>query len=145
MKAIIVLATLLLSFTSLATTIQINGHDQIRHGAYFSINPTFTSFSDEVGEQLAQRADVKIVEANAEFIVNYQSSISQDTYNDLFPQGTVSAKIYGPRSYYRFVTFACYFDVNDGGNVTLRVSCAKKLARKVAKILRQHSRLHSRP
>lgn len=137
MKAFILLATLLLSLSAMAQTFEVKGYGSIRHSGDLPGHPYFTSFKDEVKAQLAKRIDgITFTNLNAEIIVEYSYATIVESLRSPFPMGAIYATVYIPHTGEKHVIeFDILFQVNDGGNVTLKKSSAKKLARKVAKLL----------
>ena len=137
MKAFILLATLLLSFSAMALSFDVKGNGSIRHSGDFPGHPYFTFFKDEVKAQLAKRIDgITFTNQNAEIIITYSYATIVESIRSLFPMGGIYATVYIPHTGEKHVIqFDILLKVNDGGNITLKKSSAKKLARKVAKLL----------
>lgn len=117
-------------------TIEVNGGGEIRHGGLFTKNPVFTLFREDFKKQLAKRTEVTFEEGNVDYIINYNYMLIQGTFYSLFPRGMVEAEVIEVATgETKEIYFHCAFEINDGGNMTLKKSCARKLARRVKKVL----------
>lgn len=134
MNKLLIVVLLIMTTTSWAypASMEINGGGQIRQGRSVG-EPRFVSFRDEVKREVLKRHQVGFVGADmAGVIVNYSYEIIHETFYSLFPEGTVFAEIVKIPTYDKTtLRFNCPFSVNDGGNITLKPVCAKKLAKEI--------------
>lgn len=137
MKKLLAIALLLITTTSWSKVrMHIDGYGQIRQGKLFA-EPAFLSFRNEVERAVAKRHHVEFMGKDvAEIVVTYEYGIIHETFYGLFLRGTVAAKILNVKTDEEIaVQFDCAFSVNDGGHVTLRPVCARKLAKKIVESL----------
>ena len=151
MKSLIIALLTLLSTSAHARidkafTIQvIEGDAQIRHGFLFE-EPIFTPFNIELQVKLA-RAGVEVTQNTDTFytdaLLKYDYSMDRNTFYSLFPKAHMKANLtfINERKVYMIVEFNinCGYEVNDGGNQTLKMSCVNKMAKTVEKLLKENS------
>lgn len=130
----ILIFVMITSFCSIACADTVsmnleNKRELIRLGSYFDSTPAFVSFNEAVKKQLSQRMDV-VFKEDAEFEVSYNTKLHSETFYDLFPKGSIYGLVNN-----RSFKLTCGFEVNDGGHITLKKSCAKKLARKIKALI----------
>ena len=123
---------------SKTTTVEVNGGGEIRHGGLFSKDVTFSSFREEFKKQLSEKMEVQFEEGNVDFIVDIETTLNRGSFYSLFPHGLYEAEVTNlTTGRHYFVGFKCAFEVNDGGNVTLKKRCAAKLAKKVNRLIKR--------
>jgi hypothetical protein len=144
MKQLVIMMTMIMMSINIASaaskhiTIEVHGGGEIRHGGFFAVDPTFTSFKDEFKKQLAKKISVSFAEGNVDYLIQIETTFNRGSFYSLAPYGLYEASVTNlemSRQFY--VGFKCGFEVNDGGNVTLKKRCAAKLARKVKHLLRE--------
>lgn len=143
-KLLLAFMILSISITSFASSnseapkVSINGGGEIRHGNLFTTNPTFSSFKTEVENQLSKRTTVNFLnEEEADYVVNYKTRMLSVGFAYMNVKGIYSATVFNRKTAEeKSIKLKCGMVIHDGGNLTLKRRCAKKLAKKIIKLIK---------
>ena len=141
MNKIILGLTLLASLTCLALgtesyNLEVNGGGEIRIGGFFSSDPTFIPFREEVVKELAKKNissnSKNVIDGNLEY--DYEFITQRFDFFGLRHKAKINGELIfnGQSSQFSFI---CDALIADGGNQTLKISCAQALAKKVQKLI----------